>query len=318
VNGKTRARAARPHRRLAAIALAATLLAFCGVSAGAVRSQAGHARGGHATAGQMTKAERARARRADARRKHPSAAARAGAWWRPTAATPLPLYWVLSQPLSGADVLPAPAVFDIDGQDNGAAIVSALHKAGAKVICYVDAGTWEPGRSDSAAFPAAVQGKGVQGWPGEKWLDVRQLDVLGPIMRARFQICKDKGFDAIEPDNIDGYSNGSGFPLSAADQLAYNTALAGWAHALGLSIGLKNDGDQAAALEPSFDWALDEQCYDYSECSYLTTFTSANKAAWIAEYRPLTAAECADSKANRFNTAQYDLNLGGAGRQACA
>jgi hypothetical protein len=300
-----------------------------GAGHGELRKPAPHARGGHATAAQMTKAERARARRADAKRKHvapvaPAAPApspepvAAGTWWRPTAATPLPLYWVLSQPLSAADVLPAPAVFDIDGENNGAAIVGALHAAGAKVICYVDAGTWEPGRSDSAAFPAAVQGKGVQGWPGEKWLDVRQLDVLGPIMRARFQICKDKGFDAIEPDNIDGYSNGSGFPLSAADQLAYNTALAGWAHALGLSIGLKNDGDQAAALEPSFDWALDEQCYDYSECSYLTTFTSANKAAWIAEYRPLTAAECADSKAKHYNAAQYNLDLGKTGRQPCA
>ncbi len=128
---------------------------------------------------------------------------------------------------------------------------------------------------------------------------------------------RQKGFDAIEPDNIDGYSNNSGFPLTGADQLAYNRALAQWAHGLGLSIGLKNDGDQAGALEPSFDWALDEECYTYNECGYLTTFTSANKAVWIAEYKAISAADCADSKAKHFNTSQYDLDLGKTGRQPC-
>jgi hypothetical protein len=305
--------------------LAAILLALViggGVGHGASHKPAAHARGGHATAGQMTKAERSKARRADAKRKHATPAPSPGPggpgrWWKPTAAKPLPLYWILSAPLSASDVLPAPAVFDIDGQDNSAAVVADLHNVGAKVICYVDAGTWEPGRSDASSFPDSVQGNGVEGWPGEKWLDIRQVDSLAPIMQARFQGCKAKGFDAIEPDNIDGYSNSTGFPLTAADQLAYNRALAGWAHGLGLSIGLKNDGDQAAALEPDFDWALNEQCYDYSECSYLTTFTTVNKAVWIAEYRAVSASECADSKANRFNTAQYDLDLGKTGRQPC-
>ncbi len=285
-----------------------------------VHKPAPHARGGHATAARMTPAERLKARRADAKKKHavPVVPAAHGAWWKPTAASPLPLYWILSSPLSASDVLPAPAVFDIDGQDNSAAIVSDLHKAGAKVICYVDAGTWEPGRSDGSAFPASVQGNGVDGWPGEKWLDIRQVATLGPIMQARFQTCKNKGFDAIEPDNIDGYTNSTGFPLTAADQLTYNRALAGWAHALGLSIGLKNDGDQAGALEPVFDWALDEQCYDYNECGYLKTFTGANKAVWIAEYRTVTASECADSTANHYNTAQYNLDLGKTGRQPCS
>jgi hypothetical protein len=296
-----------------------------GVAQAATRKHAPHARGGHATAAQLTKAERLKVRRADAKRK--GAAPRAsvplpvhskpGSWWKPTASAPLPLYWILSSPLSAADALPAPAVFDIDGQDNSAAVVAALHAGGAKVICYVDAGTWEPGRSDSSSFPDSVQGSGVDGWPGEKWLDIRQINTLEPIMRARFQTCKAKGFDAIEPDNIDGYSNGSGFPLTGSDQLAYNRALASWAHALDLGIGLKNDGDQGAALEPDFDWALDEQCYDYDECGYLTSFTKADKAVWIAEYRTLTDAECADSKAKSFNTAQYELNLGKGGRKPC-
>jgi hypothetical protein len=307
--------------------LAAVVLAAA-VSVGAVHGDVAkrpHARGGHATFAQLTKAQKERVRRVDAKHKPPAAKKPApstppngsGGWWKPTASSPLPLYWILSAPLSASDIRPAPAVFDIDGQDNGAAIVSQLHDAGAKVICYVDAGTWEPGRSDSSAFPASVQGNGVEGWPGEKWLDIRQISTLEPIIKARFQTCKQKGFDAIEPDNIDGYSNSSGFPLTGGDQLAYNRALAQWAHGLGLSIGLKNDGDQAGALEPSFDWALDEECYTYNECGYLTTFTSADKAVWIAEYKAISAADCADSKAKHFNTSQYDLDLGKSGRQPC-
>ena len=306
--------------------LAAVLIAVAlSVGVGHSDARKPHARGGHATFSQLTKAEQQKAKRADAKRKKapakkqpaPGAPVGSGGRWKPTSSSPLPLYWILSAPLNASDVLPAPAVFDIDGQDNSAATVADLHKAGAKVICYVDAGTWEPGRSDSSDFPAAVQGSGVDGWPGEKWLDIRQVSTLEPIIKARFQTCKAKGFDAIEPDNIDGYSNDTGFPLTGADQLAYNRALAAWAHGLGLSIGLKNDGDQAGALEPSFDWALDEECYTYNECGYLTTFTSANKAVWIAEYKAISAADCADSKAKHFNTAQYDLNLGKSGRKPC-
>ena len=165
------------------------------------------------------KQEAARGQEARARRLRPASS---GGWWKPTSSSPLPLYWILSAPLSASDVRPAPAVFDIDGQDNSAAIVSELHEAGTKVICYVDVGTWEPGRSDSSAFPASVQGNGVDGWPGEKWLDIRQLSALEPIMKARMKMCRQKGFDAIEPDNIDGYTNTTGFPLTARDQLAYN------------------------------------------------------------------------------------------------
>ena len=91
-------------------------------------------------------------------------------------------------------------------------------------------------------------------------------------MLARFQQCKRKHFDGVEADNVDGYSNHTGFPLTAADQLTYNRWLARTAHRLGLSIALKNDTDQVRQLEPNFDYALDEQCFQYSECSKLRPF----------------------------------------------
>jgi hypothetical protein len=48
----------------------------------------------------------------------------------------------------------------------------------------------------------------------EKWLDIRRIDLLAPILRARLDLCNVKGFDAIEPDNIEIYDNNTGFPLT--------------------------------------------------------------------------------------------------------
>jgi len=206
-------------------------------------------------------------------------------------------------------------VFDIDGFDNSAATVAALHAQGTKVICYIDFGTSENFRSDFKSFPASIEGK-TNGWPGERWLDIRRLGVLEPIMTARMRMCVQKGFDALEPDNIDGYSNSTGFPLTARDQLTYDTWIAKTAHSLGLSVGLKNDNDQTAQLEPSFDWALDEQCNQYSECDTESVFVRANKAVFNAEYNGGTGF-CAADAAAHLNGALFSLDLDGSRHKAC-
>src|ERR1700730_11401054 len=114
------------------------------------------------------------------------------------------------------------SMYDIDLFNNTASTVSSLHAQGRKVVCYVSVGSWEDFRADAASFPASVKGSVLDGYPNERWLDIRNLDVLGPIMAARLDMCKAKGFDAVEPDNVDGYSNSSGFPLTDADQIRYN------------------------------------------------------------------------------------------------
>src|SRR5581483_990790 len=128
-----------------------------------------------------------------------------------------------------------------------------------RAICYLSAGTWEDWRPDANTFPAFVMGNSLS-WPGERWLHIHYLDILGPIMGARLGLCKAKGFDGVEPDNVDGYANDTGFPLTAQDQLRYNIFLANAAHARGLSVGLKNDVDQVEQLLPHFDWTLNESC----------------------------------------------------------
>jgi hypothetical protein len=219
--------------------------------------------------------------------------------------------------LTGAiDLSVDAALYDVDLFDTPAATVAALHARGRHVVCYLDAGTYEPGRPDSADFPAAVRGAPVEGWPGELWLDIRRLDLLRPILERRLDLCRAKGFDGVEPDNVDGSTNSSGFPLSADDQLAFNRYLAGAAHARGLSVGLKNDLDQAAALEPAFDWALDEQCYEYQECDAPQPFARARKAVLVAEYELPPSAFCAQARAAGYSAIAKHLELD-AWRQGC-
>jgi hypothetical protein len=239
-----------------------------------------------------------------------TATATKSAIWHP--APGLTWQWQLTEPVD-TDV--NAQVYDIDGVDNGAQVVAALHAAGRKVICYVNAGAYENFRSDADLFAPSLLGSS-DGWPGERWLDIRQLKQLRPIMAARFESCARKGFDAIEADNVDGYENDTGFPLTAADQLAYNEMLAGLAHADGLAIGLKNDLDQVAQLLPSFDFAIDEQCAEYDECAELEPFIAAGKAVFEAEYNLPLSAFCAQSDALGFSAILKDTALD-ATRQAC-
>jgi len=126
-------------------------------------------------------------------------------------------------------------------------------------------------------------GEALEGWPRERWLDIRSDNVRG-IMRDRLRIAAAKRCDAVEPDNVDVYENDSGFRLTAADQLDYNRFLANEAHTLGLSVGLKNAVGLVAQLEPEFDWALNEECLSYEECETLAPFLAADKAAFHVEY----------------------------------
>jgi endo-alpha-1,4-polygalactosaminidase (GH114 family) len=170
-------------------------------------------------------------------------------------------------------------MYDIDLFETDVSVVASLHEKGRKAVCYISAGSWEEWRPDAEQFPSSAIGKEYEGWPGEKWLDIRRIDLLAPVMRARLDQCRDKGFDGVEPDNIDGYTNDTGFPLTYADQIEYNEWLAAEAHQRGLSIGLKNDPDQVVDLLAIFDWALTENW-----CDRLLPFVAAGKAVFSAEY----------------------------------
>lgn len=222
-------------------------------------------------------------------------------------------YWQLSGDVKmniGAQV------YDIDLFDNSAGTFAALKARGKTVICYFSGGSYENWRPDAGRFPAAVLGRALDGWPGERWLDVRATAVR-EIMKARLDLAKAKGCDGVEPDNVDGYSNNNGFGLTKAHQTDYNKFLAREARARGLLIGLKNSTDLVGALVGSFDFAVVEQCYQYRECAAYRPFISQGKAVLIAEYQRYSTASCADAKRNGFSLVYYNLSLDGSKYQPC-
>lgn len=174
-------------------------------------------------------------------------------------------------------------LYELDLFDTSSQTITALHAQQRKLLCYFSAGSLEDWRPDASSFPSSVQGESLADWPGETWLDIRS-NTVRDLMRKRLQLARDKGCDGVDPDNVDGYLQNSGFALSASDQLDYNRFLAREAHRLGLTIALKNDLLQISSLVSSFDLAINEQCHAYQECHYLSPFIQAGKPVLNIEY----------------------------------
>uniref|UniRef100_A0AAU2JL95 Endo alpha-1,4 polygalactosaminidase n=1 Tax=Streptomyces sp. NBC_00049 TaxID=2903617 RepID=A0AAU2JL95_9ACTN len=215
----------------------------------------------------------------------------------------------------GLDTSVKAPVYDVDGFTTTKEQVTALKKAGRKTICYLSTGAWEDFRPDADRFPKDMLGQG-NGWEGERWLDIRRLAELEPLIAERFDMCRDKGFDAVEPDNMDAYANRSGFPLTADDQLRYNRLIARLAHDRGLAVGLKNDLDQIPQLVGDFDFAVNEQCAQYRECDRLTPFIAAGKAVFHVEYELAANRFCARSRELKLSSLEKKYELG-AWRRSC-
>ena len=215
--------------------------------------------------------------------------------------------WQLAKPPAAAHLIDV-RMYDLDGFEATKRLASRMHGRGIKAVCYLSAGSWENWRPDASDFPAAVLGRS-NGWPREKWLDIRRLDLLGPIMKARMDMCAAKRFDAVEFDNVDGYQNRTGFPLTARQQLRYDVFLANQAHARGLSALLKNDLGQVGKLLPYFDGALNEQCFQYKECAKLTPFVKAGKPVFGVEYKLDPATFCPKANAMDLNFLKKRVKL---------
>ncbi len=245
-----------------------------------------------------------------------------GAWYRP--AVTATWQWQL-QPDSGGNINTAydVEVYDIDLFDAPDSVISDLHTQGRRVIAYFSAGTYESFRSDAGEFQASEIGNTLEDFADERWLDVRSANVRR-IMLARLDHAAARGFDGVEPDNVDGYANDSGFPLTAADQLAFNRFIANEAHKRNLSVGLKNDLDQITGLVQYFDFAVNEQCHEFDECDRLEPFIEAGKPVFNAEYAdrfvnlpPIRNQMCADSLNRDLRTLVLPIDLDDSFRFSC-
>lgn len=200
-------------------------------------------------------------------------------------------------------------VFNLDLFDTSSETIAMLHRRGVFVMCYFSAGSYEDWRPDASLFPLEVLGKDMEGWPGEKWLDIRRIDLLAPIMQARLDLAVSKGCDGIDPDNVNGYTNDTGFPLTANDQKRYNIFLAEAAHQRELLIGLKNDLEQIPQLLSDFDWIINEECFFYRECELLLPFIQAGKPVFVIEYELEPSDFCPQALQMNFNALRKNWEL---------
>ena len=218
------------------------------------------------------------------------------------------------------------AIYDVDLFDTPRATITTLRAQGRRVLCYFSAGSAENWRPDFARFAAADLGNSLEGWAGERWLDVRSANVR-TIMVARLVEAAAKGCDGVEPDNVDGFEpdNRSGLSFIASDQLAFNRFLATEAHRLNLAIALKNDLAQVPALVGDFDLAVNEQCHEFDECGAYRVFVAAGKPVLNAEYRASYRANasgerdrlCMAARTQGLRTLVLPVALDGSFRFAC-
>jgi len=230
----------------------------------------------------------------------PLASTSSSSWWRPTVG----LTWQWQIGNNDIDTSIEADVYDIDLHVDQS-IIDELHTEGRKVICYISVGSWEDWRPDKDGFPPEILGNNYEGWRGEKWLDIRQVDKLAPIMLARLDLCKAKGFDAVEPDNMEIHTNNTGFPLTYEDQLRYALWFADESHKRGLAIGVKNAPDQVKDLVEHFDFAITEDAFFYGWAEKMKLFIEAGKPVFAAEYTDLGGdfeSYCRKSKDLKFST----------------
>lgn len=159
------------------------------------------------------------------------------------------------------------------------------------VSAYVSTGSFENWRSDAKDFPEKTIGCNYDGWPGEKWIEIYHWERLKPVMTARFEMCKKKGFEMIEIDNCECASHSIKLKNNKSEQnkysIAYHTWLAQLAHKLDMLIAWKNTLWLIPYIVDIFDACFNEEAIYYKETEKLEHFYKKNKPVWVFEYKKI-------------------------------
>ena len=210
-------------------------------------------------------------------------------------------------------------IIDLFNSDNS--LIQRIQNKGSKVICYFSAGSYEDWRPDKDKFKDSDLGKQLDGWPGERWLDVSSANVRS-IMATRLDMAEQKGCDGVDPDNIDGYDNKNGIGLTEDDAVSYMQFLATAAFERNLSLGLKNAGAIIPNVVSFMQWSVNEQCVQFNECETYAPFIQRGKPVFHVEYpkgdntnnniavsSDLFTRYCDNQQAQGFSTIIKNMNL---------
>jgi hypothetical protein len=184
------------------------------------------------------------------------------------------------------DISDAISIYDIDLEDVSAEQIAELKAAKKKVICYFSAGSYESWRQDSTDFDERDLGKPLTGWEGERWLNISSPNVH-EIMRRRIKLAAKKHCDAIDPDNVNAYSQSrkeTGFNITFNESKAFIVYLACEAHSHNMSIALKNCPEMVKDVVDIVDFAVSELCVEFDECNMYLPIAQKNHAIFHVEY----------------------------------
>ncbi len=231
---------------------------------------------------------------------------------------------------SGVVVPAGVTLMDVDGFDISASKVAEMKQKGIYTVCYLDVGSYEGGNSkrpDWARYTDALKLYPDPNWPDEIFLDITEVfkpnSVLAGILRDRFKMCKDKGFDAVEPDNLQNDENIPGGIITKQQQIDFNGWVADTVHQYGLAVFQKNGPDNILKIDKTgkmmvekFDGILNEQCQEYTkgnsdECSPLAEYTKLGKLALNVEYKADTNLDCPLFNGLQVNPLKKDKKLVG-------
>jgi hypothetical protein len=248
----------------------------------------------------------------------------AGGYWKPPQL--FEWQWEIDHPLvlsNTTDVPPGVSVYDIDGIENPASTIAALHAKGDHVICYIEVGTaGNYGGTYTTYYnelkAAGVLGNKLSGYP-EYFLNINSTETVAIVESIIQQQCATKGFDAVETDLDETYGSNegkTGFTITQANEESYLTTLANYMHGLGLAWIAKNlddTGSQAfvSAMEPLAQGILSEQANQYGTISLDNVFLAAGKPVLDAEYKGPTSSFCPYDIAHGINGVLFPQSLNG-------
>ena len=207
--------------------------------------------------------------------------------------------------------------------------VAAIHAYGGKALCYMEVGSAENYRSDYSEFSSSIIGDTMQGYSDEQYIDINDLNspagptglTLGQIMINRINLCREEGFDGIETDIDDSYTDSTGFSISLSDEETYMSWIADEAHSLGLAWFLKNginNDSFVSDMQPLAQGTVNEQCWEYSECSALQPFVQAGKPILNVEYNGVAESTlCPEANAFPMASISANVNLTGSLDYGC-
>ncbi len=202
------------------------------------------------------------------------------------------------------------SVYFLDLFDTSTSTIKNLQNSGNKVVCYFSAGSGEDWRSDYKKIPTEALGKKLEGWDGERWLDVRNAGVIS-VMNERIKLASTKGCNGVDADNVDGYYGQTGFPLKQSDIISYLKKLNTEAQKYGLSLGMKNGSEIASSVSSFLSWAVVEECAAYKECGSFKPFIDKNKAVFRIEYTKYSSSECSKAKKAKMSLIYGSYSLDG-------